>query len=78
MIIHSSAGMAIVTAAYMLAQSVINPGAENRAAQVVDTAPAGIEKSISNDVLAQAEKKQIRKKVIVIGKNSVSVKYMTK
>lgn len=89
MIVHSSAGMAIITAAYLFAQSVIHPGAENRVAQATDPAPAGIAQAAANDhhgekiasasaVLAAAEKQQMRKKVIVIGKNSVSVKYVTK
>lgn len=89
MIIHSSAGMAIVTAAYLFAQSVIHPGADNRVAQATDPAPAGIAQAAANDrhdnkiapattVLAAAEKQQMRKKVIVIGKNSVSVKYVAR
>lgn len=79
MIIHSSAGMAIVTAAYLLAQSVIHPGAENHAAETADmTRSMSLESASIEPATGETEKKLNRKKVIVIGKNSVSVKYVTK
>lgn len=115
MIIHSSAGMAFFTAAYVLAQSIINPGsdiAKHQASKAetppgiqqartdappivqdnkpavraqteqarVDVAP--VEKSVHKgrkvQVAAAEQARKQQKKVIVIGRNTVSVKYVTR
>ena len=89
MIIHSTAATALFTAAYLMVQSVIHPGADT--APKANEAPPGIEQAKADIVkpaqnihkmrplakLAAVTKQETKKKVIVIGRNSVSVKYVT-
>lgn len=102
MIIHSTAATALFTAAYLMVQSAMNPGANTASATPEKDAPPGIQQAaneatpeaaaveaaapvVAANVVklgreetksAQTAKKQAQKKVIVIGRNTVSVKYV--